>query len=226
MSHGFRARKHYQERLCSCKTRIITVPVNYNEWHFCARDSDCPEGLEACQANEIASSAPDINQTGICVPKNCDDGCPSIGNGCSAFPTGFVSGECENNYCNYTNRRANVRCMAPDSIIRDKSNDKKLVFCNSNLDCPNGLDYCHANPFVKSYSNDMVGVCAPRKCDANDDCPAIGDRCGQGSVLGTCSREGKCDYDSPLVQAFCDDASKELYYFLSIRRIFSKVAKY
>lgn len=88
-------------------------------------------------------------------------------------------------------------------FFSDKSNDQELVFCNTNLECPSGLDYCHPNDFIRGQSSGKVGVCAPRSCDEYEDCPDIGDVCLSGAVSGSCANNRKCDYNFPMSIAVC-----------------------
>ena len=91
-----------------------------------------------------------------------------------------------------------------------------MTSCDTNLDCPQGLDYCHKNDFVSgSVVGPKAGVCAPLECDSNDECPSIGNVCGSGAVSGFC-QSGKCTYDSPLFVAGCIPGKYIFTYLLLI----------
>ena len=80
-----------------------------------------------------------------------------------------------------------------------------MTLCNTNLDCPIGLDYCHVNQFVSDLNPESrkSGICAPLDCSFSAECPSIGNVCGSGAVSGSCQLDGKCSYDSPLAVAGC-----------------------
>jgi hypothetical protein len=85
----------------------------------CTSDYDCPYGLGSCQENKVAK----YHGSGfgkICVPENCDSGCPTLGALCNEATFGAVSGVCQNGGCDYRNGRMLARCVPPESRVRGK----------------------------------------------------------------------------------------------------------
>ena len=164
-------------------------------------------GLTSCTPHELGTQN---GKYGICIPKNCESGCPSLGclcdPHCLALQPGFcVEGQ---NVCNYTGGRPIAKCVPYDQQIRDKSSDTQLVPCNTNLECPEGLNYCHEN---HGATGGKSGFCAPRNC-LYEPCPEIGDKGTVGSIYGVCGNGGKCKYNTKPI--FKDTTGNNLMYFI------------
>ena len=80
-----------------------------------------------------------------------------------------------------------AKCIPYEKQVRDTSHDNQLIACDTNLDCPEGLNHCHGNS-----SSDKAGFCAPRNC-LYQPCPNIGNE-QDGIIQGTCNEGGKCNY--------------------------------
>ena len=39
-----------------------------------------------------------------------------------------------------------AKCIPYENQVRDTSNDNQLIACDTNLDCPEGLNHCHGSP--------------------------------------------------------------------------------
>ena len=49
-----------------------------------------------------------------------------------------------------------------------------------------------------------MGVCAPKNCQVNDECPRIGDACTSGVVSGNCDHAThQCNYSPAIATSKC-----------------------
>ena len=160
---------------------------------LCDEPNDCDPKL-ICAPHELGQ---DRGKVGICAPGSCDDnGCPSLGCLCNPHCLALQPGQCNttSNTCNYNGPRPVAKCIPYENQVRDTSNDNQLIACDTNLDCPEGLNHCHGNP-----SSPSKGYCGPRNC-LYDTCPQIGNN-QDGFINGVCNEDdysvtfGKCNYN-------------------------------
>ena len=123
--------------------------------------------------------------------------CPDLGCLCSkGCPSGILEGKCNtDNTCDYSGGILVAGCIPFDQQTRDSSQDSELIPCDTNLDCPESLDFCHSNQ--NAQENGHGGFCAPLSCipPTLSECPFIGDECN--GINGTCN-DGRCTYNQRL----------------------------
>ena len=154
---------------------------------------------------------PQKGKYGICIPENCDSDCPNLGCLCDPHCLASQPGFCieGQNICNYTGPRPIAKCVPYDKQIRDNSSDLLLISCDTNLECPEGLNYCHQNPGANGGKS---GFCAPRNC-LYQPCPPIGGKNAMGHIYGVCGNDGKCLYNAkPIFKNFTGKYTIFVYY--------------
>ena len=86
-------------------------------------------------------------------------------------------------------------------------NLSEIYYCNEKDECNSkyGIQY-NEMKCSEIFDAHTHGVCVPKNCLNNDDCPSIGDKCTYGVFSGNCdTTTNQCKYESVLALPICDN---------------------
>ena len=97
-----------------------------------------------------------------------------------------------------------AECLPPPPPQKTPLAPSGFDYCDTFRDCPDAaITQCTSVYNIRdNYGNERFGVCAPKICSDDSDCPAIGDVCNEGIISGLCQNDN-CVYDEIRAIAGC-----------------------